>query len=114
MTAPIRIDHFARVEQSLIELNLSACKMGEQVHSLEEQVISQLSKLILELDKEIAQPRKFVPLSDREKFYQWNKKHLENFYHTLLKLFLDTRQYECLIHEYHDITESIKEEVAHG
>lgn len=27
------------------------------------------------------------------------------------KLFLDTRQYEYLIHEYHGITESIKEEV---
>lgn len=114
MTAPIRIDHFTRIEQSLIELNLSACKMGEQVHFLEEQVISQLSRLVIELDKEIAQPRKFIPFYDREKFYQWNKKYLEKFYYNLFKLFLETRQYENLIHKYHGTIESIKEEVAHG
>ena len=50
--------------------------MGEQVHSLEEQVISQLKQLLLELDKEIAQSKKFIPLYDREKFYQWNEKLL--------------------------------------
>lgn len=114
MTAPIRIDHFARIEQSLTELNVRACKMGKQVQFLEEQVISQLSKLVLELDKEITQPRKFVPLSDREKFYQWNKKYLENFYHTLFKLFLETRQYESHVHKYHTAIQAIKVEVAHG
>lgn len=112
--ANVIVDHSARIEQSLIELNLSACKIGDQVHSLEQQIISQLSRLLIELDKEITQPRKFIPLYDREKFYQWNKKHLENFYKTLFKLFLDTRQYDGLIHEYHDIAESIKEEVLHG
>ena len=61
MTAPIRIDHFAHIEQSLTELNVSACQMGEQVQSLDQQVISQLSQLVTKLDKEIAQPRKFVP-----------------------------------------------------
>jgi hypothetical protein len=114
MTAPIRIDHFARTEQSLIKLNSRACQMGEQVHSLEEQVISQLKQLLLELDKEIAQSKKFIPLYDREKFYQWNEKFLEKFYNTLFKLFLETRQYEILVHEYHAINQTIKEEVAHG
>ena len=114
MTAPIRIDHFARVEQSLTELNVSACQMGEQVQSLEQQFVSQLSKLVLELDKEITQPRKYVPLFDREEFYQWNKKHLKKFYRTLFKLFLKTRQYESLINKYHGTIESIKQEVAHG
>ncbi|WP_342220196.1 hypothetical protein [Rickettsiella endosymbiont of Miltochrista miniata] len=111
--ANVIVDHFARVEQSLNNLNLRACKMGEQVQSLEQQFVSQLSKLVLELDKEITQPRKYVPLSDREEFYQWNKKHLKDFYRTLFKLFLETRQYESLIHKYHGTTESIKEEVAH-
>ncbi len=114
MTAPIRIDHFARVEQSLNKLNLRACKMGKQVQSLDQQVVSQLSKLIVELDKEITQPRKYVPLSDREEFYQWNKKHLKNFYRTLFKLFLESRHYESLINKYHGTIESIKQEVAHG
>lgn len=114
MTAPIRIDHFARVEQSLTELNVRASKMGKQVQFLEEQVISQLSKLVLELDKEIAQPRKFIPLYDREKFYQWNEKYLEKFYNTLFKLFLETRQYESLVHKYHAAIQAIKAEVAHG
>ncbi|HEY2566531.1 MAG TPA: hypothetical protein VGH95_02320 [Candidatus Aquirickettsiella sp.] len=44
--------------------------MGEQVQSLDQQVISQLSQLVTELDKEITQPRKFIPMYDREKFYQ--------------------------------------------
>ncbi len=114
MTAPIRINHSARIEQSLIKLNSRACQMGEQVHSLEEQVISLLKQLLLELDKEIAQSKKFIPIYDREKFYQWNEKFLGKFYNTLFKLFLETRQYDGLIHEYHDIAESIKEEVAHG
>jgi len=114
MTAPIRIDHFARVEQSTNNLNLRACKMGEQVQSLDQQVISQLNQLVTELDKEITQPRKFIPLYDREKFYQWNEKYLENFYHTLFKLFLETRQYESLVHKYHAAIQAIKLEVAHG
>ena len=114
MTAPIRIDHSARIEQSLIKLNSRACQMGEQVHSLEEQVISQLKQLLLELDKEIAQSKKFIPLYDREKFYQWNKKYLENFYHTIFKLFLETLQYDILVHEYHATNQTIKEEVIHG
>ena len=114
MTAPIRIDHSARIEQSLIKLNSRACQMAEQVHSLEEQVISQLKQLLLELDKEIVQSKKFIPLYDREKFYQWNEKFLGKFYNTIFKLFLETRQYQILVHEYHVINQAIKAEVSHG
>ncbi len=88
--------------------------MGEQVHSLEQQVISQLKQLLLALDKEIAQSKKFIPLYDREKFYQWNEKFLGKFYNTLFKLFLETRQYEILVQDYHATNQTIKAEVSHG
>jgi len=69
--ANVIVDHSARIEQSLTELNFRACQMGEQVQSLEQQVTLQFNKLIIELDKERNQSRKFIPLYDREKFYQW-------------------------------------------
>lgn len=114
MTATGILDHSARIEQSLAKLNLKACHMGEQVHSLEEQVISQLSQLVVELDKEMTQSRKFVPLYDREKFYQWNERYLDKFNKTLLKLFLETRQYEKLLHNYYLAILQIKEDLAHA
>jgi hypothetical protein len=112
--ANVIVDHSARIEQSLTELNFRACQMGEQVQSLEQQVILQLNKLITELDKERNQSRKFIPLYDREKFYQWNERYLNKFNRTLLKLFLETRQYERLIQNYKVTILQINEEVAHA
>ena len=112
--ANVIVDHSARIEQSLTELNFRACQMGEQVQSLEQQVILQLNKLIIELDKERNQSRKFIPLYDREKFYQWNERYLDKFHRTLLKLFLETRQYERLIQNYHVTILQINKEVAHA
>jgi hypothetical protein len=114
MTATGILDHSARIEQSLTELNFRACQMGEQVQSLEQQVILQLNKLIIELDKERNQSRKFIPLYDREKFYQWNERYLDKFNRTLLKLFLETRQYERLIQNYNITILQINKEVAHA
>lgn len=114
MTATGILDHSAHIEQSLLELNFRARQMSSQVLSLQEQVISQLSRLILEQDLEIQQPRKFIRLYDREKFYQWNERYLDKFNKTLLKLFLETRQYEKLLHKYQLDTLQIKLEVAHG
>lgn len=112
--ANVIVDHSARIEQSLTELNFRACQMGEQVQSLEQQVTLHLNKLIIELDKERNQSRKFIPLYDRENFYQWNECYLDKFNRTLLKLFLETRQYERLIQNYHVTILQINEEVAHA
>lgn len=49
--AKVIVDHSARLEQSLTELNFRACRIGKQVQSLEQQVVAQLSKLVLELNK---------------------------------------------------------------
>jgi hypothetical protein len=88
--------------------------MGEQVQSLEEQVTLQLNKLIIELDKKRNPSRKFIPLYDRENFYQWNERYLGKFNKTLLKLFLETRQYEKLLHNYYLAILQIKQEIAHA
>ena len=42
MTATDRVDHSARIEQSLTELNLRAAQMGEQVQSLGKRVFLKL------------------------------------------------------------------------
>lgn len=112
--ANVIVDHSARIEQFLCELNFRAAQMGEQVQSIEKQVISQISRLIHELDKERNQSKKFIPLFDRENFYQWNERYLDKFNKTLLKLFLETRQYEKLLNNYYLAILKIKQEVAHA
>lgn len=109
MTATGIVDHSTRIEQSLSELNFRACKMGQQVQSLEKQITFLIDRLINELDKEMIQPKKFIPFYDREKFYRWNELYLDKFNRTLLKLSLETSQYERVIQNYYLTIQSLNE-----
>ena len=114
MTASTRLEYSACVQQSLSELTYRACQIGEQVQSLEKQVTFQILHLTQQLDKERKHPRKFLPLCDREKFYQWNEQYLSKFNKTLCKLFLEIRLYEEKLHNYQATIHRITSEVAHG
>ena len=114
MTAPIRLNHSAPIQQSLTELAHRADQLNIQVDTLKTQLGIQIDRIINELEKESRQSRKFLPLYDQAKFYQFIQRHLSKFNRTLLRVFLETRQFEHVVQNYHRTINFLSEERAHG
>lgn len=110
MTAPISLDHPIPVQQSLFELTHRANQLNVQVGTLKTQLEIKIDKVINELEKERRQPRKFLPLYDQVKFYQFIQSYLTKFNKILLKVFLETRQFEQVLQKYHSTISFISEE----
>lgn len=114
MTAPISLNHPTPVEQSLVELTRRADQLNIQVDTLSAQLKIKIDKIISELEKERRQPRKFLPLYDRAKFYQFIHRRLKKFNRTLSRVYLETRQFERVVKNYHSTINSLsKEEIHH-
>jgi len=114
MTAKGILDHSARVEKLLTKLNFIACKLNKQVQSLSKQVTSQSRHVKNELDKVKNPPRKFVPLFDQRRFYQWNENRIDKFNVTILRVAIGIGQYERILHKYHVTIVKVRENVFHG
>ncbi len=114
MTASISLNHSIPVQQSLAELAHRANQLNVQVDTLKTQLKIQIDRIIDELEKERRQSRKFLPLYDQEKFYQFIQRHLNKFNRTLLRIFLETRQFERVVQNYHGTINFLSEERAHG
>ncbi|TLY46586.1 MAG: hypothetical protein E6K54_08330, partial [Gammaproteobacteria bacterium] len=83
MTAPISLNHPTPVQQSLVELTRKADQLNIQVGLLKTQSKIQIDKINKELKKEKRQSRKFLPVFDQDKFYQFIQNNLEKFNLTL-------------------------------
>lgn len=110
MTAPISLNHPTPVQQSLVELTHRADQLNVQVDLLKTQLEIKIDKILNELEKERRQPRKFLPLYDQAKFYQFIQSYLTKFNKTLLRVFLETRQFEHVFEEYHSTINSLSKE----
>lgn len=114
MTAPISLDHPTPIQQSLAELAHRADQLNIQVDTLKTQLGIQIDSIINALEKERRQSRKFLPLYDQAKFYQFIQRHLTKFNRTLLRVFLETRQFEHAVQNYHSTINFLSEERAHS
>ena len=110
MTAPISLNHPTPVQQSLVELTHRANQLNIQVDTLKNQLEIKIDKIINELEKERRQPGKFIPLYDQAKFYQFIRSYLAKFNKTLLRIFLETRQFEHILQKYHSTISFLSEE----
>lgn len=108
--ANVILDHSTPVQQSLVELTHRADQLNVQVDTLKTQLEIKIDKIINELEKERRQPRKFLPLYDQAKFYQFIQSYLTKFNKTLLRVFLETRQFERVVENYHSTINSLSEE----
>ena len=99
--ANVILDQSTPVQQSLDKLNRRANQLNIQIDKLKTQSKIQIDKINEELEKERRQPRKFLPLYDQAKFYQFIQRHLSKFNRTLLRVFLETRQFEHVVQNYH-------------
>lgn len=101
------LDHSTPVQQSLVELTHRANQLNVQIDTLKNHLEIKIDKIINELEKERRQPRKFLPLYDQAKFYQFIQSYLTKFNKTLLKIFLETRQFERVLENYHSTINSL-------
>lgn len=106
--ANVILDQSTPVQQSLDKLNRRANQLNFQIGKLKTQSILQIDKINKELEKEKRQPRKFLPLYDQAKFHQFIQRRLKKFNRTLLRVFLETRQFEHVLQEYHSTISSLK------
>ena len=114
MTASVSLNQSVRVQQLLSELSYRTCQIGEQIQALEKLIVPQLGKLTHQREKERKQSKKFMPLYDREKFYQITQHYLSKFNQTLLKLFLETRLFEEVLQNYQATIQYVESEVANA
>ena len=108
--ANVILDQSTPVQQSLDKLNRRANQLTIQIDKLKTQSKIQIDKINEELEKERRQPRKFLPLYDQAKFYQFIQRHLSKFNRTLLRVFLETRQFEHVVQNYHRTINSLSKE----
>jgi hypothetical protein len=106
--ANVILDHSTPVQQSLNKLNRRANRLNIQIGKLKTQSKFQIAKINKELEKERRQPRKFLPLYDQAKFTMFIQRRLKKFNKTLLRVFLETRQFEHVLQEYNSIISSLK------
>lgn len=106
--ANVILDQSTPVQQSLDKLNRRANQLNIQIDKLKTKSKIQIDKISKELEKEKRQPRKFLPLYDQAKFHQFIQRRLKKFNRTLLRVFLETRQFEHVLQEYHSTISSLK------
>ena len=104
------LDHPTPVQQSLVELTRKADQLNIYVDELKPQLEILIDKIIDELEKEKRQPRKFLPIFDQDKFYQFIQNNLENFNLTLSRVYLETRLFEDVVKKYHRTINSLSKE----
>jgi len=110
MTAPNSLKHPTPVQQSLDKLNRRANRLNIQIDKLKTKSKIQIDKIIKELEKEKRQPRKFLPIFDQNKFFQFIQNNLENFNLTLSRVYLETRLFEEVVKNYHSTINSLSKE----
>jgi len=108
--AKVIVDHSTPVQQSLDKLNRRANRLNIQIGKLKTQSKLQIDKIINELEKKKRQSRKFLPIFDQDKFYQFIQNNLEKFNLTLSRVYLETRQFEHVVEEYHSTINSLSKE----
>jgi len=107
--AKVILDHSTSVQQSLVELTRKADQLNIQVGLLKTRSKTQIDRTTKELEKERKQSKKFLPLYDRAKFYQFIQHRLKKFNRTLSRVYLATRQFEHVIENYHSTINSLSE-----
>ena len=108
--ANVILDQSTPVQQSLVELTRKADQLNIYVDELKPQLEILIDKIIDELEKEKRQPRKFLPIFDQDKFYQFIQNNLENFNLTLSRVYLETRLFEDVVKKYHRTINSLSNE----
>jgi hypothetical protein len=98
------------VQQSLDKLNRRANRLNIQIGKLKTQSKLQIDKINKELEKERRQPRKFLPIFEQDKFFQFIQNNLDKFNLTLSRVYLETRQFEHVFEEYHSTINSLSKE----
>lgn len=106
--ANVIVDHSTPVHQSLVKLDCRANRLNILIGKLKTQLKLQIDKINKELEKERRQPIKFLPLYDQDKFSKFIKHRQKKFNRTLLRVFLETRQFEHVLQEYHSTISSLK------
>lgn len=114
MTVPIRIDQPTRIQQHLAGLIHRTTDIVKQAYSLEALISPQLTALGCQLEREKKYSRKFIPLYDREKFYQKNEEFLLESNSKLSLLFLDIRLFEEIWKNYQATIHHINLGVSNG
>ncbi|HEY2566684.1 MAG TPA: hypothetical protein VGH95_03100 [Candidatus Aquirickettsiella sp.] len=111
--ANVILDHPTLVQQYLVELTRKAKQLNIYVDELKPKLEILIDKIIDELEKEKKQSRKFLPIFDQDKFLQFIQNNLEEFNLTLSKVYLETRQFERVVKNYHSTINSLIEKGIH-
>ena len=108
--ANVILDQSTPVQQSLDKLNRRANQLNIQIDKLKPQLEILIDKIIDELEKEKRQPRKFLPIFDQNKFFQFIQNNLDEFNLTLSRVYLETRLFEEVVKNYHSTINLLSKE----